>query len=200
MTDHTRVARAHCEHHYQARILGGHPLSVRICYFCRTPDWDDLTEQVTAIRAAARQAGGQQPDTTTPVCICGHQEQQHIEDVCQTCGCGDYLEPADARDVIERWRTAALDARARLTAAGLDAAPAAGPDDTQTDTAHPTRTVWVIEWHRAAKNEWIPDQPPYKHREDAVDEIARNLRHNPNRQLRLVRETTTWTVEEDETR
>ena len=34
-----------CEHHYQSRILGGHPLHVRACYFCRQPDWDDLMEQ-----------------------------------------------------------------------------------------------------------------------------------------------------------
>ncbi|MFC7929144.1 hypothetical protein [Streptomyces cinereoruber] len=73
--------------------------------------------------------------------------------------------------------------------------PAAAPD---TD-AHPTRTQWVIEWYRAAKGEWFPDQPPYSYREDAVDEIARQRRHQPARPLRLVRETTTWTVE-DETR
>ncbi|MFJ3089077.1 hypothetical protein [Streptomyces sp. NPDC086838] len=45
---------------------------------------------------------------TEPVCICGHPEAQHIEDVCQTCGCGDYLEPQDAAHVIDRWRKAAL--------------------------------------------------------------------------------------------
>jgi hypothetical protein len=34
-----------CEHHYQSRILGGHPLYVSACYFCRQPDWGDLMEQ-----------------------------------------------------------------------------------------------------------------------------------------------------------
>jgi hypothetical protein len=47
-----------------------------------------------------------------PVCICGHPNEQHFEDVCQTCGCGDYLEPQDAAEVIARWRQAALKARA----------------------------------------------------------------------------------------
>ncbi|MFF7142298.1 hypothetical protein ACFZB5_13750 [Streptomyces nodosus] len=49
--------------------------------------------------------------TAMPVCICGHPEERHFEDVCQTCGCGDYLEPKDAAEVIARWRQAALKAR-----------------------------------------------------------------------------------------
>jgi len=64
----------------------------------------------------------------TPVCICGHPEQRHFEDVCQTCGCGDYLEPRDAAEVIARWRTAALNARADRAAvlhAAADALPEA---------------------------------------------------------------------------
>ncbi|MFI7294002.1 hypothetical protein [Streptomyces sp. NPDC050121] len=51
-----------------------------------------------------------------PVCICGHSKQQHFEDACITeitgCNCGDYLEPQDAAEVIDRWRQAALHARA----------------------------------------------------------------------------------------
>jgi hypothetical protein len=34
-----------CEHHYETRILGGHPITVTACTFCRTPDWPDLYEQ-----------------------------------------------------------------------------------------------------------------------------------------------------------
>jgi hypothetical protein len=34
-----------CEHFYSTRLLGGHPLHVRACHFCRIPDWDDLREQ-----------------------------------------------------------------------------------------------------------------------------------------------------------
>lgn len=52
----------------------------------------------------------------TSVCICGHPKQQHFEDVCITeitgCNCGDYLEPEAAAEVIDRWRQAAIQARA----------------------------------------------------------------------------------------
>jgi len=45
------------------------------------------------------------------VCICGHTEAQHFEDVCITeitgCDCGDFLPPDAAREVIARWREAA---------------------------------------------------------------------------------------------
>jgi hypothetical protein len=47
----------------------------------------------------------------TAVCICGHTEQQHFEDVCITeitaCDCGDFIPPNAAREVIARWREAA---------------------------------------------------------------------------------------------
>ncbi|MGW0034702.1 hypothetical protein ACWDXD_33415 [Streptomyces sp. NPDC003314] len=165
---------------------------------------------------AARQAGGQQPDTTTP-------DPTTADDPVQLrWGLGDVLHGDDDSVIVclsgpdrePYWleldpeRAAALrdDLGVHTCPDGEpcpghdEPAPAAGPDDTQTTDAHPARAVWVIEWHRAAKNEWLPDQPPYKHRQDAVDEIARQQRHNPARQLRLVRETTTWTVEEDETR
>jgi hypothetical protein len=38
-----------CEHHYETRILGGRPLTVRACVFCRTPDWADLDEQAAEL-------------------------------------------------------------------------------------------------------------------------------------------------------
>ncbi|MYU24506.1 hypothetical protein [Streptomyces sp. SID8352] len=67
---------------------------------------------------------------SAPVCICGHPAERHFEDVCQTCGCGDYLEPRDAAEVITRWRQAALKARAVRAAALREAADFAGNDDT----------------------------------------------------------------------
>ncbi|MER6602523.1 hypothetical protein [Streptomyces parvus] len=48
------------------------------------------------------------PADRAALCICGHPEQRHFEDVCLTCDCGDYIEPQDAREVIARWRQAAL--------------------------------------------------------------------------------------------
>jgi hypothetical protein len=41
----TPIAADDCQHHYETRILGGHPITVRACVFCRAPDWADLYEQ-----------------------------------------------------------------------------------------------------------------------------------------------------------
>lgn len=43
------AARPACEHHYEYRILGGHPINVGICQFCRNPDWKDLAEQAAVL-------------------------------------------------------------------------------------------------------------------------------------------------------
>ncbi|MFM9595718.1 hypothetical protein ACKI1J_24340 [Streptomyces scabiei] len=57
-----------------------------------------------------------EPADRAAVCICGHTEQQHFEDVCVTeitgCDCGDFLTGEAAREVIARWRDAAIQARA----------------------------------------------------------------------------------------
>ncbi|MDF2708155.1 MAG: hypothetical protein K0R62_3807 [Nonomuraea muscovyensis] len=92
MTDQAAVTT--CEHYYETRILGGHPLSVRICIFCRVPDWVDLTEQVSAIRDAARQASGQQPDTDAALF---HAEGEHDR-------CGPECEPDRLRAALEEAR------------------------------------------------------------------------------------------------
>lgn len=41
----TPMAANICDHFYGTRAPGGHPLHVRVCMLCRTPDWDDLREQ-----------------------------------------------------------------------------------------------------------------------------------------------------------
>ncbi|MEU6058017.1 hypothetical protein [Streptomyces sp. NPDC047097] len=38
-----------CDHAFETRMLGGHPLSVRLCILCRTPDWEDLREQLDVL-------------------------------------------------------------------------------------------------------------------------------------------------------
>ncbi|WP_333744087.1 hypothetical protein [Streptomyces ardesiacus] len=68
------------------------------------------------VRRVADETAATETQAAAPVCICGHPEERHFEDVCQTCGCGDYLEPGDAAEVIERWRQAALKARAEAEA------------------------------------------------------------------------------------
>ncbi|MGW6652454.1 hypothetical protein AMK23_26190 [Streptomyces sp. CB02130] len=41
-------------------------------------------------------------------CICGHPEQQHFEDVCQTCDCADFLVPEAAREMIAHLHRAVI--------------------------------------------------------------------------------------------
>ncbi|WP_405391092.1 hypothetical protein OG596_26490 [Streptomyces sp. NBC_01102] len=59
---------------------------------------------------------------TAPACICGHPKLRHVEDVCLTCLCGDYIAPQDAAEMIDRWRQAALQARATAAQASAQAA------------------------------------------------------------------------------
>lgn len=79
---------------------------------------DEYGDHADAVLAVL---GEQTDQAAVPVCVCGHPEQRHFEDVCQTCGCGDYLEPRDAAEVIARWRQAALDARAELRRLAVEA-------------------------------------------------------------------------------
>ena len=53
----TRVAQFACDHAYEVRMLGGHPLSVRLCTLCGTPDWRDLYEQAEALFWWGREEG-----------------------------------------------------------------------------------------------------------------------------------------------
>lgn len=49
MNDQPLAMADHCEHHYETRLLGGHPITVRACISCRTPDWKDLAEQAATL-------------------------------------------------------------------------------------------------------------------------------------------------------
>jgi hypothetical protein len=92
----------------------------------------DLMAQ--CLRAERAEAEAEQLRTDwAAACICGHTEAQHFEDACLVCDCGDYLVPEAAREVIARWRTAALQARADRAAEWRAAAAdllAAFPDPT----------------------------------------------------------------------
>jgi hypothetical protein len=46
-----------CDHHYETHLLGGHPITVRVCVFCRTPDWADLNEQAVQLYRWGREEG-----------------------------------------------------------------------------------------------------------------------------------------------
>ena len=95
MTEHMAAADD-CEHHYETRLLGGHPITVRACTFCRQPDWKDLAEQAgelyrwgwqegragaaarTTLSAYDQPRDGQQPAGLTP-CTCRQaiHEREH---------------------------------------------------------------------------------------------------------------------------
>lgn len=81
MTDHPLLAVNACDHHYEHQVRVGHPLTVSVCLFCRTPDWADLREQVDRIRAAEQQTCGSRslPISSGEVVRCvldaGHDRQ-----------------------------------------------------------------------------------------------------------------------------
>lgn len=65
----------------------------------------------------------------------------------------------------------------------------------QPDTeAHPPRHSWLVEWS-ADGDDWAVAYPTHDHSK-ALDRLARGRRETPDWQWRLVRETTTYTVEE----
>ncbi|WP_097933345.1 MULTISPECIES: ParB N-terminal domain-containing protein [unclassified Streptomyces] len=84
------------------------------------------------------------PADRAATCICGHPEQQHFEDACQTCDCGDYIEPQDAREVIARWRQEALSKRDLRRAATLREAADIAEELRQFDPAYGARKAAQI--------------------------------------------------------
>ncbi|MFI1166522.1 hypothetical protein ACH4UM_23700 [Streptomyces sp. NPDC020801] len=57
MTDQPQAVADNCEHHYETRILGAHPIHVRVCILCRAPDWADLYEQADTLFRWGRDEG-----------------------------------------------------------------------------------------------------------------------------------------------
>ena len=156
------------------------------------------------IRDAARQATGQ-PDTeaaASPVCECQpvrlHDDYREAavylhEATCPTvgqpaaalCSCGDPIQLLDQADP-----------RTWIHSPGSDT-------DCQSprleSEAHPPRDRWRLEvWEQ---DRWIQPRA-YSHDSTSTAEVHRAawLQRRPDDRTRLVRETTTWTVEEDETR
>ncbi|MGA4941749.1 hypothetical protein [Streptomyces cinereoruber] len=163
---------AYCGHTYNwhtVPLLGG----------CKVTAGENGCGCTSFVDPAARQAGGQQPDTETAPWT------------------------ADGRHGPTPEEAAASVAR---PASGLDTAPAAGPDDTQTGTeARPPVHRWAAELHDPLADEWIPGTR-YPVRDRALHCLTHARETRPTWkdgtpvERRLVRETTTWTVEEDETR
>lgn len=124
--------------------LGGVPPRYELPFFDgatpslpRISGWRPLDDVADAVLAVLPE-----PADQAAVCICGHTEAQHFEDVCVTevtgCDCGDFLTGEAAREVIARWRDAAIQARAdravvfreaanALAAVGLEDSLVSGP-------------------------------------------------------------------------
>jgi hypothetical protein len=76
---------------------------------------------------------------------------------------------------------------------------AAGLSDTQPAVeAHPPQEAWRIELLDV--DGWMPSGLVRPDRELVASYLAGRRKQRPDAEFRLVRETTTWTVEEDETR
>ncbi|RSS32278.1 hypothetical protein [Streptomyces sp. WAC08241] len=183
-----------------ARHIADHPVSVLQAAFryLNAP----LTIELHG-DGAARQAGGQQPDTwslATPCGYCAHTLNWHVAGGrCRVtagedgCGCTAFVDPTGGHP---EQSDAAPVAR---PASGVDTAPAAGPDDTQTGTeARPAETRWHVA--RKDGNNWIGWGFTHSNHHDALQTLAQRRERHPDTEFRLVRETTTWTVEEDENR
>ncbi|WP_426404241.1 hypothetical protein ACN9M0_24890 [Streptomyces sp. R-07] len=143
------------------------------------------------IRDAARQASGQQPDSAT-----AHPGRCPV----MFQGVGRCEKDADHR--AGRWPD---------DPHTPEPAPAAGLSDTQpandraAEEARPPVHRWAVELHDPLAGEWAPGTR-YLDRDQALDHLANARAIGPRWKdgtpvdRRLVRETTTWTVEEDETR
>ncbi|MFE3487487.1 hypothetical protein [Streptomyces griseus] len=105
------------------------------------------------------------PADRAATCICGHPEQQHFEDVCQTCDCGDFLVPEAAREMIAHLHRAVLAKKDGRRAAVLrEAAEAVAADRDATSGARSgarqgmTRAVTLL--RRLADDAAAGVQPP----------------------------------------
>ncbi|MEU7293350.1 hypothetical protein AB0A76_09120 [Streptomyces exfoliatus] len=163
-------------------------------------------------RDAARQASGQQPDNAP--CVCDNRPEE--------CAAVGQPDPTTADDPTPlRWGLGDVlhsdDDTVIVCLSGPDREPywleldperaqalrddlAAGLSDTQptNDEAHPPRNTWRTELLDV--DGWMPSGLAEPSRTIALDALTRRRAARPSLTYRLVRETTTWTVEEDETR
>ncbi len=78
--------------------------------------------------------------------------------------------------------------------APVDRATVAHDSDAQDDVAHPPHDGWLVEW-RAEGGDWAVAYPTHD-RGKALDRMVRGRQEAPEWQWRLVRETTSYAVEE----
>ncbi|TXS07011.1 hypothetical protein EAO70_36440 [Streptomyces sp. adm13(2018)] len=162
---------------------------------------DRVEEVIAGIRDAARQASGQQSDTAETVVAYRNTERPGVL-LCREHGEGWMgLTPLTSDDLpdggICTW------GREYGHECGRDvlipvARSASGVDTQQAvDEARPPREQWRVEGYDA--DEWNPVSRSFTTSQDAHARKRVSQRY-PDMPTRVVRETTTWTVEEDETR
>ncbi|MEU2236136.1 hypothetical protein [Streptomyces vietnamensis] len=178
-------------------------------------DLDRVEEVVAGIRDAARQTTG---------CVCGEPSDPlavHRPDgpcymdagARQATGQTD-TEPQDhpGADLYVRLRKAGEDhdtaqqliyAHARMAvrqhvALNGDASAVGQPAEAQaTDEAHPADVTFTVE--KLGDTDWLTASSHYDEadRDKALSRLARRRQQYPDTEFRLVRETTTWTVEDE---
>lgn len=91
----------------------------------------------------------------------------------------------------DAWNGGVIDGAAELRRLAVEARDG---QTTQGETeVHPPYDSWLVEW-RAEGGDWAVAYPTHDHSK-ALDRLARGQRDTPEWQWRLVRETTTYTVE-----
>ncbi|MET9728465.1 hypothetical protein [Streptomyces zaomyceticus] len=159
---------------------------------CLVPP-DRVEEVVAGIRDAARTASGQQPECAP----CGDTG---------ACNGGPCAHPAAAPWTADgrHGPTPAEIADARIPTcyvqfmggAHCATAPAVGqPAEAQATEARPPQDRWHVV--RKDGNDWIGWASAYSDPEYAADALAQRRECRPDDEFRLVRETTTWTVEDE---
>ncbi|MET7458493.1 hypothetical protein ABZT03_43135 [Streptomyces sp. NPDC005574] len=239
-----------CDHHYETRILGGHPISVRLCALCRTPDWSDLYEQadvlfhwgrgeglagkpprdrlsaydmprddpaavpaavsppatdraawrerivnalydvrrpglggMTEAGAVARMAGAvlaALPAPTDRAAVLADVMAMIRKEI-HDCGY-----PLDAGCDFCNGVTTVLEKVRRLA----DETPASEKQDAE---AHPPHDSWLVQVHLPDVDGWHVAYPTTD-KPKALDRLKRGRRETPDREWRLVRETTSYAV------
>ncbi|MGW6395431.1 hypothetical protein ACWFR1_34185 [Streptomyces sp. NPDC055103] len=150
---------------------------------------DRVEEVVAGIRDAARTASGQQP---TAAAYSDGKGRAY----CLTCAAHPGAEVPLTIDSIDPWEACAHCGRFVVDVARE--APAVGqPAEAHDTEARPPQTRWHVEGYDA--DEWNPCTGYQRDREAALSGREGLKRRYPDMPTRLVRETTTWTVE-DETR
>ena len=152
-------------------------------------------------RDDARQASGHQPDTeTVPTPEEGIEDARKVmQHVLQLFLDRVPRAELDAETMADSLADALSDGLTELYRTAAQAASAAGLDDNQpANEARPADHSWTV--FKRGETDWLVASGTYTDRDCALERLAKRRSEQPDAEFRVVRETTTWTVEEDETR